>query len=210
MTTRANLQGLRYATDILRLFQKHESLSEKLGIDLKEQRSNLLSSLASYTYLLAANQDVDMAQVRAAEKLADSAQETIKEELLLARELLFGALVQLGAAENRFSWEQKEFADVFAREREIGELERSVRLLLGSRSWHLTKGLRELRARMLGIETTKLLFAESNAKDSIGEIAERQVQYLNYLKELKEEILNSRSWKLTAPLRLFAVKKIDS
>jgi hypothetical protein len=207
--TRANLQGLRFATDLLRLFRKHESLSQNLGIDLKEQRSNLLSSLASYTYVLNAGNEVDIDQVTGVELLEGISKETIVEELRLARELLFGTLVQLGAVENRFSWEQKEFAEIFAREREIAELERSVRLLLGSHSWRITRALRELRARLLGLETSELLFscAESNAKDSIGKIAERQIAYLNYLGKLHHEILNSRSWKLTAPLRLLHGKK---
>jgi glycosyltransferase involved in cell wall biosynthesis len=207
--TRANLKGLRFATDLLRLFAKHESLSKDLGINLQEQRKNLLSSLASHTYLLDAGDEINLTEVHGVDILDCTSKAAIIEELRLARELLFGTLVQLGAVENRFSWEQKELAAIFAREREIRDLERSVRLLLGSHSWRLTRALRELRARLLGLETTELLFSctESSAQDSIAKIAERQIAYLNYLDKLHQEILNSRSWKLTAPLRLLHGRK---
>lgn len=51
----------------------------------------------------------------------------------------------------------------------VSDLERSVRLLLGSHSWRLTRALRELRARLLGLEPTELLLSctESSAQDSI-------------------------------------------
>lgn len=85
----------------------------------------------------------------------------------------------------------------------IDALEKEIRDILSSRSWHITRILRDLnpaRAILSDYEELDSLFGRYQAGD-LQSIVSSQKHYLRYLRRLKGRLLNSRSWAVTKPLR---------
>ncbi|MBI5173931.1 MAG: glycosyltransferase family 2 protein [Candidatus Melainabacteria bacterium] len=99
------------------------------------------------------------------------------------------AATRLSVAEqNRFDENQ----------RFIEALEEKVRILLASRSWRLTRPLRELN-RLLG----SFAGAGETSLPSIlsGDVLSQQREYIDRLHSIEQEIYGSRSWRWSLPLR---------
>lgn len=85
-----------------------------------------------------------------------------------------------------------------AKAQEIELLEEKVRALLNSRSWRVTKALRDWNANLQLDVTTpgSLNLAEIDWTQNLA-----QQTYAELLRKIIREIKTSRSWRLTAPLR---------
>lgn len=207
--TRTNNSNLLFATDLMRMLHKHRCLSEELGIDFVQQQNNLISSLAAHLYIMEASGTVNLEALRCGISLegVHNYHEALESEYLLLRELLGKTLVQLGARENKFSQQQKDVVEMLARQKVVERQELAVRSLLASRSWKLTKVLRDLRARTFGVRAEGLAFETFDVAlaESLTGLAQRQKEYLDYLTKLEYAILSSRSWRLTAVLRVLGL-----
>jgi glycosyltransferase involved in cell wall biosynthesis len=205
--TAKNNRLILFARDLVLLFRKHEQLSTALGIDLSEQRKNLVRGMCMHLDHLESMGSVQIDTMRASEPemqklLEEMSGPELIAELILTREFAFLAASMLGEHENKDGKRTRQWKESLLREHEIARLENSIRNLLTSVSWQLTRPLRELRARVMGAQSVPEIRFHPDSLDNYAEIELRQIKYLEYLKRLERDILSSRSWKITASLRL--------
>jgi glycosyltransferase involved in cell wall biosynthesis len=202
--TRRNNRGLFFAPDVLRLGRKFERELVRSGCSQETFNRQCVRDMAVHLQHLSGTEQLSVGDLRS---LAESANVPSTESSLLAdfldfRELAFHALLQMQAlsvqghpvAPSQPPPRNKHYTEQHAKE-VVGNLERTLRSLLGSSSWRSTRFLREIKRSTILLRTVDdaLLKPRENLTD--------KETYVKYLRHTIAQVTKSLSWKLSCPLR---------
>lgn len=212
-TSSANLKGLHFASDLIKLSRKWRSLLPIFNLSESDFLKHVVQSTGAHLSALPEGELPTLEGLRSKEALissmgrlqASSRDETEKiliEELLCFRELAFHCLAQLNNESNSRSVSSTVFAGAQT-QKEIAALEITLRNMLESPSWKATRLLREIkRLAFTGADDFNPFSLDSICStDSTEQELLRQQAYLSYLYSRIEKIEKSKSWFLTQPLR---------
>lgn len=208
----ANSLQLLSAVDIVRLSKKFGWIIESCDYTEEEFLGKTVDDFSSYLRTLITAESISLTELRQAEDIllrkdeilaCDSAEERealvsrIAEDLTNFRELAFIALAQLG---QKGSWVSSDVEEVAENKIKIKQMEDKIRELLNSPSWKSTKIFREFNRPF--IDEPEIRFDQENWQSNTNkDTVAWQRQYIDYLQKLIDRILDSRSWKLTRPIR---------
>ncbi len=183
--TARNVQSLLYAVDTLKLGKKFLSTLLYNGFTYEEFLNDAIYCLAAQSLRL-----TDRDLFAGAEEIVAALPTVDPRDF---RELAFRALQYAGRC--NLTAQMALTASAYSKQADpISILEREVRSLLDSPYWHVTKPLRDTKravARGFGNNSQDLHFQSGLDNDD----------YLEHLEKLRDAILQSRSWKITKPLR---------
>jgi glycosyltransferase involved in cell wall biosynthesis len=208
-TSVANTRGILSAPDLVTMSRKLSWLFEACGQTEEDFLQTNILAFAQHMASLTDSGFFEQSVIRDAVDLKSKARRTIDElggdkaaELLVKqltsfRELSFHSLRFLGATP--IGWSKQKSQRISQNYVSICSLEDELRALLSSPSWHLTRPLRELR-RLLGNPSEHDRLSNGEL-DENADILLQQERYIQYLSHAIVKVKNSRSWKLTRPLR---------
>lgn len=201
-----NARNLMVASDLIRLARKFAWVIEACGQSMDNFLFQSIDAFAGYVFQMSESGAIS------AESLSETAvlQQPLENESACSqkllndfvdfRELAFHALRMLGSQSLSASWTSATLKDRAENQKQIYQLEKELRNLLGSRSWCMTRPLREL-SRICSATSTGVV--QDFDFDPAADMKAQQEEYIGYLQDMIGRIQLSRSWKLTQPFRDF-------
>lgn len=191
------LRGLMYIADALKLGQNFEKLLSKSGRSRVEFREHAFNFAAAQVLYGGENE------------IANSLRALSNHDLITAEDcqaIAYHSLSLLGRSLDHQARYTSMPAILQFNQRKIDQLESSIRGILESRSWAITKPLREIKRKLVSMsDSSGSAFSAAMAFGSPS--MESQIEYLLYLTRLQTFLLHSHSWKITRPLREFLSAK---
>ncbi|MCC7531022.1 MAG: glycosyltransferase [Candidatus Melainabacteria bacterium] len=210
----ANLKGLHFASDLIRLSRKWRTLFRIFNLSETQFLNQAVQETCAYLRSLTESELPTLEGLRskdnliaAMSRLQASGKEEIEtiliDELLCFRELAFHCLRQLSSEESRSGSVHSSRFGNNQIQKEIAFLERLLRSMLESPSWKVTRFLRESKRILFSGAADGELFDVDciSCTDSREQESLRQKAYLRYLNDRIAKVEKSRSWFLTQPLR---------
>lgn len=184
-TSEANKAQIWHATDVIHMSY---ACREALLKDRRSRTEFIRESLQAYSFDLYTHVhrgEVQEKDIHPEGPLTDADQLALKEALFHA------LLVYPSPAKG--SLNVLEYIESLERALTVKRLENSVQTLLRSVSWTSTRVFRELRRLFSGtpVDEPSLSLA--------GDTSQRD--YIRYLRKVRRDVLNSRSWRITRPFR---------
>jgi glycosyltransferase involved in cell wall biosynthesis len=191
-TSVSNSKNLATGPDLVRLGRKFAWVIEGSGSSFDDFLYESLDAYGDYLQFLMDSGALDPEDLRPFSN-ADPRDRLTQE----FRELSFHALRLLGARRLSNADPEKSVI-IHQNQKTIRSLESDLRRLLQSRSWQVTRVLRELRRLTDG---EKLLEDNIPIFDGSDDPIAQQEAYMSYLRGLLSRITESRSWRLMKPFR---------
>jgi len=132
--TSKNARGLRFALDMVHLGKKYKTFLNGIGITDDAYSQTIARATATHVKFLARHENISLTDLLSGE---NSNAETLKNDLLTFKELLFYALMLAGDALEENTSLKQEW------EAERNKLEDEIAKLMSSRSWKITVPLRD-------------------------------------------------------------------
>lgn len=207
-----NSRQLLSAVDIVRLSRKFGWIIEGCDYTEEEFLCQTVDDFSSYMRTLIASDNMSLGDLRQAEDILSRREEILAaeseeereslvsrmaEDLANFRELAYIAIMQLG---QKGTWVNSDIEKVAENKIVIRSLEDQLRDMLNSPSWKATKLLREFNRPF--INDSEIRFDQEKWQSSTNrDTVVWQRQYIDYLRNLIDKVLASRSWKLSGPIR---------
>ncbi len=208
-STAANAKALMNGADLMRMGRKFAFIINELGRSEKEFISESLEAFSSYVRILSQSSPDMLDYIRDRQGLDEffHSKHGLKNDnteaaLNLAfeyRELAYHALNMLAGSVQSVDWTHKTYRAFHENAETINELEAKLRTLLESKSWMMTRPLREIKSM---VASDSLSCGKEFHLDMNGDFLLQQQEYIQYLERLCKGIKQSRSWKVAAPIRM--------
>lgn len=205
-----NARGLLIGPDLVRLARKFSWVIETCGRSESSFLQDSIIAFGGYVQALSEGgtlstdylrEAVDLRSRVSPELMSNPEVVSLLDDLINFRELAFHTLRVVGGQAGSTDWTNKSDAAIGKNQDLINSLEEELRALLQSRSWVMTRMLRELsRVSSTSLSGVEL---EHYEVDSSADILEQQREYIGYLRTLITRVKLSRSWQLTKPFRAF-------
>jgi glycosyltransferase involved in cell wall biosynthesis/GT2 family glycosyltransferase len=201
--SRKNMRGLFFAPDLLQLGQKFGDHLEKLGCTGEQFHKECIRAIAAHIEFLGDNSQLSLAHLRSDQlwkqyeierQSGTEVNSRLMADLRAFRELAFHALREVHSLEEK----NRNITDSANRSGTllVTSLERTLKSLMASQSWKMTKFLRDLNGSQCPEPPRE---GTPQCDDDLSDLE----VYAAYLRERIQKITKSRSWKLTGPLRTF-------
>lgn len=208
-TSAANARGLLIGPDLVRMSKKLSWVFETCGQTEDDFLYASITAFGGYVQALSESGTISVDYLREAVDLRSGVPDELMDNPIVAnlvkdlvdfRELAFHSLRLVGVQAGSIQWTNNSNAAIGENHRLIESLEGELRNLLQSKSWHMTRLLREISRAAASGGTGEVVYDEYEM-DASGDILEQQQQYIGYLRELITRVKLSRSWKITKPFR---------
>lgn len=199
--TRRNWENCSISTDFLKLGEKCTWVLDEVGIAQEDFIAKNIQSAAVGAVCIWDGERLEAVPIEdpfSPDISATPRERALMQVLTSIRKLPLPSIVQLGH-------------DAYMRDRvvknakSIRALERKLSTMLSSSSWRCTKPLRDLN-RLIGSSTKAVdivELAEKKLPDPVLKGLDEQRAYMSYLRKVIGAVRCSRSWRVTAPLRMF-------